>query len=121
LDWKKIQKTKSLFGNASQPLFPKKSIFFAKNNFFICFGSFWCANLKNDFKKIKKYHFDTFQYEKYFEKQPQSHLQTDLRLQQIICQNIMKKKGECCHHPSLLSTILKCPSKKPRQKSLRKL
>ena len=39
----------------------------------------------------------------------------------IIYQNIMEKKGECCHQVSLLSTILKCPSKKPRQKSPRKL
>ena len=36
------------------------------------------SDLKNNFKKIKKYHFDTFQHEKHFEKQLQPHSQTDL-------------------------------------------
>jgi hypothetical protein len=37
---------------------------FLKINFFICFGSFWSADLKNNFEKNKKNHFDTFQHEK---------------------------------------------------------
>jgi hypothetical protein len=57
-------------------------IFLLKINFFICFGSFWCGDLKNDFKKMKKNHFDAFQHEKHFEKQPQSqpHSQTWFKL-----------------------------------------
>jgi hypothetical protein len=27
---------------------------FQKNQFFVCFGSFWCADLKNNFLKMKK-------------------------------------------------------------------
>jgi len=46
--------------------------------FSICFESFWCPNLKNNFLKIKKniilMHFSI---KKHFEKQPQSHSQTD--------------------------------------------
>jgi len=44
------------------------------------FESFRCANLKNYFLKIKNYYFDVFRYEKYFEKQPQSHSQTGIFL-----------------------------------------
>jgi len=33
----------------------KKILFFLlKINIFLCFGLFWCANFKNNFKKIKK-------------------------------------------------------------------
>jgi hypothetical protein len=35
-------------------------VFFKKINFFIYFGSFWYADFKNNFKKIKKYYFNTF-------------------------------------------------------------
>ena len=39
-----------------------KNVFLLKIKFFIYFGSFWCADLKNNFLKIKKIilmHFDT--------------------------------------------------------------
>ena len=36
------------------------------------------SDLKNNFKKIKKYHFDAFQHEKYFENQLQLYSQTDI-------------------------------------------
>jgi hypothetical protein len=42
--------------------------FLLKINFFMYFGSFLCPNLKNNFKKIKKNNFNTFQYKKYFKK-----------------------------------------------------
>jgi hypothetical protein len=32
-----------------------------------------CDDVKNNFKKIKKHHFDTFRHEKQFKKQLQSH------------------------------------------------
>jgi hypothetical protein len=38
------------------------------------------VDLKNNFKKIKKYYFDTFQHEKHFEKQSQPHSQAGLYL-----------------------------------------
>ena len=63
----------SIFKNAGQPAFLKKSFFLLKINFFICFGSFRCVDLKNNFLKIKKHHFDAFQHEKHFQKQPQPH------------------------------------------------
>jgi hypothetical protein len=44
--------------------------------FLVCFELFWCADLKNYFKKIKKNHFDAFWLEKHFKKQPQPHFQT---------------------------------------------
>jgi hypothetical protein len=59
-----------LFGNAVQTVFLKKLIFL------VCFGSFWRADLKNNFLKIKKYYFDTFRHKKLFKKQQQSHSQT---------------------------------------------
>jgi hypothetical protein len=34
------------------------------------FVLFWCADLKNNFLKIKKQLFNVFQHEKHFEKQP---------------------------------------------------
>jgi len=50
-----------------------------KIEIFICFKLvfqiFWCADVKNDFFKIKKYYFDAFLSEKHFEKQPQPHSQ----------------------------------------------
>ena len=47
-------------------VYKKFKYFLLKFNFFIRFGLFWCANLKNNFKKIKYiYIFNIFQYEKY--------------------------------------------------------
>jgi len=56
-----------------QTAFLKNSIFFVKIFFFVCFLSFWYADLKNNFLKNKKNHFDAFRHEKYFEKQSQPH------------------------------------------------
>jgi len=48
----------------------KFKFFFLKIIFFVYFESFWCVDLKNNFFKNKKHHFDAFQNEKHFEKQP---------------------------------------------------
>ena len=60
-----------VFENTVHSVFKKKKKNFIKNYFFLYFGSFWCDDLKNNFKKI--YYFDVFQHEKYFKKQPQLH------------------------------------------------
>jgi hypothetical protein len=39
---------------------------------------------KNYFLKIKKYHFNIFWHEKYFEKQPQPHSQTGTRVSKYL-------------------------------------
>jgi hypothetical protein len=55
--------------------FLKKLFFFVK--FFLYILDCFYADLKNNFKKTKKkHHFDIFQLEKYFQKQPQLHFQT---------------------------------------------
>ena len=46
------------FRNAVQPTFLKNLNFF------------WCADIKNNFKKIKKFHLDAFLNKKHFETQP---------------------------------------------------
>ena len=69
---------KTLFVFAFQKHFWKKLKFF---NFFICFKliffgvfrSFWWADIKNNFLKIKIHYFNVFSSKNYFEKQPQSH------------------------------------------------
>jgi hypothetical protein len=43
---------------------------------FVLFGSFWCADDKNNFLKIKKIINMYFSTKKLFEKQPQPHCQT---------------------------------------------
>ena len=43
---------------------------------FVLFGSFWCADIKNNFLKMKKHHWHVFRHEKLFEKHPQPHWQT---------------------------------------------
>jgi len=54
----------------------KKFIFFCKRLiFFVYFRSFWGADVKINFFKNKKHHFDAFRHEKYFEKQLQPHSQ----------------------------------------------
>jgi len=60
---------KGAFGNADQPVFPKNSVFLYVLDRFDALIS------KIIFFK-KKYHFDAFQNEKHFEKQPQPHSQT---------------------------------------------
>jgi hypothetical protein len=46
----------------------------------MCFESFWCVDLKNDFWKIKKIYFDGFWHEKHFKKKPQPHFQTGMNI-----------------------------------------
>ena len=50
--------------------------------FYFIFRSFWCADIKNDFLKIKKILFWYISSEKYFEKQPQPqpHFQIDFQI-----------------------------------------
>ena len=51
---------------------------------FVPFESFWCANVKNNFLKIKKHHWHAFRHEKLFEKQPLPHCQTRSESLQIL-------------------------------------
>jgi len=46
--------------------------FLLKIKFFIYFELFYYINFKNDFFKIKIYHFNTFQYKIYFKEQSQT-------------------------------------------------
>jgi hypothetical protein len=52
-------------------VFLKILIFLLKINIFYVFRFFLCADLKNNFKKIKKYHFNVFINKKHFEAQLQ--------------------------------------------------
>ena len=54
-----------------------------QNNIFDVFRSFLCADVKNNFLKIKKNYFDTFLSKKHFEKQSQSHFQTDINCKRL--------------------------------------
>jgi hypothetical protein len=64
------------FQNAGQPVFLKYSFFLLKVKYFLyVLDYFDVLILKIIFKKLKKNHFNTFQYKKYFEKQLQLYFQ----------------------------------------------
>jgi hypothetical protein len=58
-----------MFKEAVQTVFPLiflKIIFLLEIKFLYIFKSFWCADIKNNFLKIKKKYFDAFLNKKYF-------------------------------------------------------
>jgi hypothetical protein len=55
-------------------IFKKFKFFLLKFNMFCIF---WCADVKNDFLKIKKNHWHVFQHKRLFEKQPLPHYQRE--------------------------------------------
>jgi hypothetical protein len=54
-------------------------VFHKKSNFLYVLDRFDALILKINFLKIKKHHFDIFQHEKHFKKQPQPHSQADFK------------------------------------------
>jgi len=79
LSWYKKSTSKVLFGNVVQIALHEILNFVFRLNFFYHFKLVRCANIKNNFFKIKKNYFNTFLDKKHFEKQLLSYFQTPFK------------------------------------------